>query len=246
MMNERRIKILENLSEKNSLSVAELSRMHNVSQVTIRSDLKYLEKKGLLKRFHGGASSENISHRLDENFELKYRIAQRAAQLVNPGETIIIESGSTNALLARSIGETKPVSIITNSFFIANFVKDLPNINITLLGGTYQADSEVCIGPLTKLALQSFFVDKVFIGTDGFIEEIGFTCIDLQRAEIACEMSKRANHTIIMTDSSKFGNRSVAKQFDVQDVSIVITDEGIDKNSEKYLSEHQVDVIKAK
>lgn len=244
-MNERRIKILEDLSSKNSLSVAELSRMHKVSQVTIRSDLKFLEKKGLLKRFHGGASSENISHRLDENFEMKFRIAKKAAQLVNPGETIIIESGSTNALLARSIGESKPVSIITNSFFIANFVKDIPKINITLLGGDYQADSEVCIGPLTKLALQSFYVDKVFIGTDGFLEDIGFTCIDLQRAEIACEMAKRANHTIILTDSSKFGSRSVAKQFDVRDVSTVITDDGIDRKYESFLLENGVNVIKA-
>lgn len=176
---------------------------------------------------------------------MKFRIAKKAAQLVNPGETIIIESGSTNALLARSIGESKPVSIITNSFFIANFVKDIPKINITLLGGDYQADSEVCIGPLTKLALQSFYVDKVFIGTDGFLEDIGFTCIDLQRAEIACEMAKRANHTIILTDSSKFGSRSVAKQFDVRDVSTVITDDGIDRKYESFLLENGVDVIKA-
>ncbi|MGB4610231.1 MAG: DeoR/GlpR family DNA-binding transcription regulator [Saccharofermentanales bacterium] len=242
-MNERRMKILEDLSEKNSLSVKELSKMHKVSQVTIRNDLKYLEERGLLRRHHGGASSEKIAHRLDENYEAKLRIAERAAKMVEPGETIMIESGSTNALLARTLGETKPVSVITNSFFIANFVKDLPNIRTTVLGGDYQPESEACIGPLTKQSLQSFFVDKLFIGTDGFTENIGFSCIDLQRAEIAVEMSKRANKAIILTDSSKFKLRSVAKQLDVSEVSTVITDNGIDHASSEFLQKSGIELI---
>lgn len=242
-MNERRMKILENLSEKDSLSVAELSEMHKVSQVTIRNDLKFLEERGLLTRHHGGASSEKIAHRMDENYEAKLKIAELAATMVEPGETIMIESGSTNALLARTLGETKPVSVITNSFFIANFVKDLPNIRITLLGGDYQPESEVCIGPLTKHSLQSFFVDKLFIGTDGFTKDIGFSCIDLQRAEIAVEMAKRANQAIVLTDSSKFKTRSVAKQLDVSEVSKVITDSGIDSATSEILRQAGIDLI---
>ncbi len=245
-MNERRMQILNDISENEKISVAELSDKYKVSQVTIRTDLKALESNGLIKRIHGGASSlsdERIDSRLNSNYEIKLLIAERAAEMVEPGETIIIESGSTNALLARKLAETRDVTIVTNSYFIANFVRDYPRVKIVLLGGDYQPDSEVTVGPLARQALQSFYVDKLFIGSDGFSEQEGFTCNNMQRAEVASAMAKRAAKTIILTDSSKFSVRGVARQLPLSDVSMVITDEGITDAARRLITGNNIELI---
>jgi DeoR/GlpR family transcriptional regulator of sugar metabolism len=179
---------------------------------------------------------------MHNHFEIKQRIAERAAQLVEPGETILIESGSTNALLARKLAETQDVTIITNSYFIASFVRDLPRAKIILLGGDYQPDAELCVGPLARQALESFYVDKLFIGSDGFSEE-GFTNMDLLRAEVASAMARRANRTIVLTDSSKFSTRGVSRQRAFSEVSLVITDDGIPDFARQLLKKSKVELI---
>jgi len=245
-MNERRMQILKDISMNEKISVSELAAKYQVSQVTIRSDLKALEKEGLARRVHGGAASwtdERMTNRIKCNYEVKLRIAERAAQMVESGETIIIESGSTNALLAKKLGETKDVTIVTNSYFIADFVRDMPRVKVVLLGGDYQTDSEVCVGPLTRQALQSFYVDKAFIGSDGYSEDDGFTCVNLQRAEIAAAMSQRANQSIILTDSSKFTTRGVAKQLALSEVSVVITDDDIPASARDCIIRHHIQLI---
>jgi DeoR/GlpR family transcriptional regulator of sugar metabolism len=242
-MRRRRMQILKDVTTKETLTVAELSAMHGVSQVTIRSDLRALEQQGLLKRHHGGASSEKIANRINENYEVKLRIARQAANIVEQGETIMIESGSTNALLAQTLAEKKDVTIITNSYFIANFVSGYPRARIILLGGDYLVHSEVCVGPLTIRSLRSFFVDKLFVSCNGFSEKIGFTSANLQRADVAVEMAKQANRSIILTDSGKFRRRGVAQQLDLTQVDTVITDEGIDDHTEAVLRRAGINVI---
>lgn len=236
------MQILKDLSENDKLTVSELALKYNVSQVTIRSDLKALQQHGLIRRVHGGASAERVANRLHSNFEIKQRIAERAAQMVESGETILIESGSTNALLAKALAESKDVTIVTNSCFIASFIREHPRAKVILLGGDFQPESEVCVGPLTRQSLQSFFVDKVFIGSDGFSED-GFTCINLQRAEVAYAMAQRANKAIILTDSGKFSMRGVAKQLSLSEVSVIITDECIPESARKVISGYGIELI---
>jgi DeoR/GlpR family transcriptional regulator of sugar metabolism len=242
-MNDRRMQIIKDLSENDKISVSELAVKYGVSQVTIRNDLKVLEQHGLIRRIHGGASSEKIANRFDSNYEVKLRIADKAAEMIESGETIMIESGSTNALLARKLGQTKDVTIVTNSYFIANFVKDSPRLKIVLLGGDFQPDSEVCVGPLTRQSMQAYFVDKLFIGSDGFSENEGFTCNNLQRAEVVTAMAKRAGKAIILTDSSKFSQRGVARQLSLPEISLVITDEGIPDEARAALQNNNVNLI---
>lgn len=245
-MIERRMQIINDFSSNDRISVADLAEKYHVSQVTIRNDLKALQNDNLIKRVHGGASStsnEFISARLNVNYEIKLRIAERAAQMVSSGETVFIESGSTNALLAKKLSETKDVTIITNSCFIANFIREIPRVNIVLLGGNYQPSSEVCVGPLTCQSMQSFFVDKLFIGSDGFSEKHGFTCINLLRAEVVAAMAKRAEHRIILTDSSKFSQRGVAQQLSLTEVTHVITDNGIPDSAREALIRNGVELI---
>src|SRR5512133_718760 len=122
MLNDRQVNILKLLEENNQTSVNELSSRLGVSSATIRQDLSFLESEGLIKRVHGGAvleDAEDLSNRLGVNYDRKLRIARKAAGLVNDGETILIESGSTNALLARELIKKKNITIITTNIYIA-------------------------------------------------------------------------------------------------------------------------------
>ena len=244
-MNNRRIEILENVSKNINISVKQLADEFGVSQVTIRNDLKYLQQYGVLERHHGGAntiSSDDIMKRMSNNYDIKSRIAKVAASLISDGETVMIESGSTNALFAKMLCEKKDISIITNSSFIARFVRECSSISVTLIGGDYQPESEVMVGPLARVCIRQFNVDKLFVGVDGFSEASGFTCLNLMRAEVARTMAERAQHIYILTDSSKFSSIGVATQFMSNEIDVVITDHDIPKESAALLKKNGVDI----
>lgn len=247
-MLDRHSKILKLLTENKKVEVTKLSELLDVSQVTIRKDLINLENKGLIIREHGFAtlnSSDDINNRLAYNYEIKRRIAQIASELVDDGETIMIESGSCCALLALEIAKTKKdITIITNSAFISEYIRKYPNIKIILLGGEYQKESQVMVGPITKSCVQNFFVDKLFIGTDGFSKNSGFTGKDYMRSETVRDMANQANNVIILTESTKFSQKGVVNLITIDLISSVITDENIPKEYEDYLSSKDVEVKK--
>ncbi|ENY99703.1 hypothetical protein HMPREF1092_02839 [Clostridium thermobutyricum] len=247
-MLDRHSKILKLLTENKKVEVTKLSELLDVSQVTIRKDLINLENKGLIIREHGFAtlnSSDDINNRLAYNYEIKGRIAQIASELVNDGETIMIESGSCCALLALEIAKTKKdITIITNSAFISEYIRKYPNIKIILLGGEYQKESQVMVGPITKSCVQNFFVDKLFIGTDGFSKNSGFTGKDYMRSETVRDMANQANNVIILTESTKFSQKGVVNLITIDLISSVITDENIPKEYEDYLSSKDIEVKK--
>lgn len=247
-MLDRHTKILELLTENKKIEVTKLSELLNVSQVTIRKDLIQLENKGLIIREHGFAtlnSSDDINNRLAYHYDIKRRIAKVATESVMDGETIMIESGSCCALLALEIARTKKdITIITNSAFIAEYIRKEPNTRIILLGGEYQNESQVMVGPITRKCVESFFVDKLFIGTDGFSEASGFTGKDYMRSETVRDMAKQANHVIIVTESTKFSQKGVVNLIATDEISSVVTDINIPKEYEEYLSSKNIEVKK--
>ncbi|MFQ6793551.1 MAG: DeoR/GlpR family DNA-binding transcription regulator [Thomasclavelia sp.] len=245
-MNERHAKILDLLTEYKKIEVTRLSKLLNVSQVTIRKDLDQLEATGILIREHGYAKlneSDDINNRLAYRYDIKQKIANKAADMVKNGETIMIESGSCCALLALEIAKNKhDVTIITNSAFIADYIRKMGQVKIILLGGEYQNESQVMVGPITKKCVETFFVDKLFIGTDGFSEKSGFTGNDFMRGETVKDMVKQANKVIVVTDSDKFERVGLVKLIETNEVSYVITDNKIPKASETYLIKQGVEV----
>lgn len=210
-MSKRDSTILELLTAQGKLEVAYLSDRLGVSEVTVRKDLDALQAKGLVLRQHGFvtlASPNDVSGRLAYHYEEKRRIARAAAELVPDGSTVMIESGSCCALLARELADTKQgVSIVTNSAFIASYVRDSTRVTCTLLGGTYQRDSQVMVGPLVRTCAAEFYVDRLFIGADGWIEGAGFTNADQMRADAVRSMADSANEVVVLTESEKFGQR---------------------------------------
>jgi DeoR/GlpR family transcriptional regulator of sugar metabolism len=237
MLNERQSKILNLLSGNDLTSVTELSSRLLVSSVTIRQDLNFLESEGLVKRVHGGAvleDAEDLSNRLGFNYDKKLRIARKAALLVNEGETILIESGSTNALLTRELIKRSNVTLITTNVFIARQFRKNRNASIILLGGIYQPGSESMVGKITKVCLDQINFDKAFIGIDGYTTETGFTLRDLFRAEISSYIIKKSRETIIVSDSSKFGKTELTNICYPADIKYIATDNEL---GQKYIDE---------
>ena len=148
-MNARQQSILQVVIDKGRMSVADLAKMTGVSEVTIRQDLNLLEKQSYLRRTHGYAvplDSEDVETRMMTHFAIKRELASRAAALVSAGETVFIENGSSNALLARTLAERGDITIITVSSYIAHLLKETPG-EVILLGGIYQKRSESMVGP---------------------------------------------------------------------------------------------------
>ncbi|HIZ70593.1 MAG TPA: DeoR/GlpR family DNA-binding transcription regulator [Candidatus Atopostipes pullistercoris] len=243
----RQEKIVKIVSEHKKIEVNELSKRLEVSKVTIRKDLDKLEARGIIHREHGYAvlnSEDDLNYRLAINYELKRKIAKEAAKEVEDNETVLIESGSTCALLAEELAfNRKNVTIITNSSFIAGYVRESESVNIILLGGEHQKKSQVNIGALTELAISQFFVDKLFIGIDGVDEKRGFTSVDLQRSQTARILAKQADNVIILTDSSKFDEKGTVTEFQFFEVTKVYTDSKIRMEDKNFLNQHHIQVI---
>jgi len=245
-MIKRRLAILETLNRDGTLDVNALARRLNVSTATARKDLAALEGQGLLRRQHGYAtrvSPNDIGYRMTFEYEAKKRIAARACEMVGNGEAVMIESGSTCAMLAAEIVKNKrDVTIVTNSAFIASFVRTIPGARVTLLGGAYDPDAQVMSGPLVRKCAEEFFVDKFFIGTDGYEPGQGFSNVDMLRAEAVRAMAERAKNRVILTTSEKFGRRSVVLLLPDKDVTAVVTD-AVPDNCRASLEENGVEVI---
>ncbi len=247
---KRKDQILELIVSEGKISVVDLANKMNVSQVTIRKDLDYLAAKGLITREYGYAltlSNDDISNRLIHNYSTKLKIAKLAAQAVSDGEIIMIESGSTCALLAEELCKTKKnIKIITNSIFIANFLREYKNVDITILGGEFQSVSQVNTGPITRLCAEQYMVDKLFVGVDGFDENYGFFGADILRTYAVKDMANCAKKVIILTISDKFKERGLVKLFKPEEVYAVYSDCLTCENIIEFLKDKNVKVNIAK
>lgn len=245
-MNIRENKILEMLVERERIEVAKLSEELKVSQVTVRKDLDSLERTGIIRREHGFAllsSKNDIIGRLAYHHDIKQGIAETAALLVRDGETVMIESGSCCAILAQTLSsKKKALTIITNSAFIADNIRKFPGHEIILLGGTYQHDSQATVGPMVRVCAANFYVDKLFIGVDGFSEEIGFTNCDRARAQAVRDMAGQARQVIVLTDSEKFNTVGSVPLNIESKISTVITDNKLSYSTLDCLGRKNINV----
>lgn len=248
-MKKRENAILELLSEHGRMEVAVLAEKLGISQVTARKDLDALEERGILRREHGYAvfgGSDDINNRLAFHYEEKRRIARQAAKLVAPGETVMIENGSCCALVAEELARTnQDGTIITNSAFIASYIRKIGRIRIVLLGGDFQNDSQVMVGPILKTCAEQFYVKKLFIGIDGYSERLGFTASDHLRVQAVRDMAEQAETVMVVTESAKFDRNGVVPLKLQHRPCQVVTDAAIPQDKEDTLTRNGVKVYKA-
>ena len=248
-MNKRENTILTLLSEHGKLEVSALAQRLGVSSVTVRKDLDELERRGILRREHGYAifgGSDDVNNRLAWNYEEKRRIAREAAKLVAPGETVMIESGSCCTLLAEEIARTKPgATIITNSAFIASYIRRVEGAWVVLLGGDFQNDAQVMVGPILRTCASQFYVNALFVGADGYSERLGFMANDHLRVQAVRDMAEQADRVVVVTESSKFSRSSTVPLALPRGVWGVITDSEIRPETEEMLARAGTRVFKA-
>lgn len=247
MKNERENKILDLLTKQKKLEVAELSKMLGVSQVTIRKDLDLLEQKHIIKRVHGFAelnSADDINGRLAYHYETKKMLAEKASELIHDGDTVMIESGSCCALLALQLAKKKKnITIVTNSAFIAEYIRNEAGAQVVLLGGFYQPDSQCLIGPMIKENASYYNVEYFFVGTDGWSERTGFTNKDQMRAQAVRDMASSASKIVYLTESEKFNAAGTVPINVKKQSAMVITDSHISKNTQEILSSQEITII---
>ncbi|MCL2043653.1 MAG: DeoR/GlpR family DNA-binding transcription regulator [Treponema sp.] len=243
-MAHRHTKILEVLSKHSRAEVNILAELMEVSQVTIRKDLDILEERGLVRREHGYASLniwDDVGKRMAFNYDIKRRIAKAAAAIVDEGETVMIESGSCCAFLAEELASAqKDVTIITNSVFIANYIRHASRTQIILLGGYFQGETQVVVGPMTRKCGEIFFSDKFFVGADGFIPGYGFTGKDHLRSQTIMDLAENAREIYVLTDSEKFQRHGVIGAVQLEKLAGVFTDERIPADIETQLLENKI------
>ncbi len=249
----RRKKILEHIKEKGEVLVSRLSKEFKVSEVTIRNDLEYLERKNLLLRARGGAiHTENhvgIDQRITEKNKLhaseKAAIGKKAASLINDGDTIIIDSGTTTAEIVKHISNIKQLNIITNALNITNLLIGYPNVNVIIPGGYLRQNAMSLVGPLAEKNLRNFFVDKVFLSTDGFDTKQGIFTPNIDEAHLNGIMIEISKEVILVTDSSKFKRKSLAFICGLEKIKKVVTDKNIPSDDKKRLEDAGVEVLVA-
>jgi DeoR family galactitol utilization operon repressor len=227
---ERESLILDQLAKDGSLSVSVLSQDLGVSEVTVRSHLRDLERRGLLTRTHGGAkpsSIQNVLARRAENAEAKERIAAAAAELVRDHDRIMIEAGTTTALIIQFLVGRVGVQVVTNSTLVFNQARLNPELTVILTGGTFHRQSESLVGPSALRTIRDYNVRLAFIGTDGFTVERGLTTQFAEGAEVIAAMHDRADETWLLADSSKYGRSGFVSVLPIDQITGIITDRGI-------------------
>ena len=237
---ERESYILELLAKDGSLSVSALSKDLGVSEVTIRANLKSLEERGLLARTWGGAKASslaNVVERLRVHEDEKERIAAAAAALVRDDDRIMIEAGTTTALIVRHLAGRSGVQIVTNSTLVFNYARTNPALGVILTGGHYHRESESLVGPVALRAIAGFNARIAFVGTDGFTSDRGLTTQFSEGADVITAMSRRAEETWLVADSSKYGRAGFVSVLGLEQLTGVITDSRLGAGSLEALQQ---------
>jgi len=241
--------ILEKLAKKKHLEVSELGELLNVSTVTIRKDLRLLEEKGLLFRTHGGASLDNpyineraIGEKEKISVEEKNGIAQRAAQMIDENDSIMIASGTTVQAFSKFIKPKNKLTVITSSLYVVLHLLQDKNIEILQLGGYIRHSSGSVIGSYAEHILGNISCSKLFLGVDGFDLEYGLSTTNLEEAQLNKKMLHSVQKIIVLADSSKFGKKSFAKICDLDQIHELITDKGISPEIKRKIEEKGVKV----
>lgn len=243
---DREAHILDVLTRDGALSVAQLARDLGVSEVTIRTQLRDLEAQGLLTRTHGGAQStsvHNVLERQREREDEKERIARAAAALVQDGDRLMIEAGTTTSRIIRHLGSVRGVQIVTNSTLVFAQARHNESLAVILTGGSFHRPSESLVGPVALRAIRDFHVRLAFVGTDGFTPRHGLTTQFAEGAEIIAAMHNQADETWLLADSTKFGRAGFVRVLDLVEVAGIVTDTDLPSAARTELTELGPDVV---
>jgi DeoR/GlpR family transcriptional regulator of sugar metabolism len=248
--NERRQKILELLQEDGSARVKELGILFKVSEPTIRQDLEKLEQEGYIVREHGGAFLRTVSKQVGtlslqhmENLDKKKIIAKKAASFIVPGNRIILDSGSTITELAKCIANIQNITVITNALNIALIMGTNPTCDLMVTGGEFKAPTLSLTGEKAAFFFRNIYVDKLFLATGGISPALDLTYPSISDIIVKSSMIEVSKEIYLLADSTKFGRASFASLGSIKRVQYLITDDNIDAEIARRISEMGVKII---
>lgn len=245
---ERHQRILSMLTANRQVSANDLAEMLNVSRETVRRDLLDLEEAGQINRVHGGAvlpearSEEPFQQRMKAQIRAKSEIARKAAGLIQPGQTILVDAGTTTAIFGRELAKLTGVSVITNSLDIATTLQGAGR-EVLLLGGRMAADVPATVGELTLSEIRRFRADICFSAPVAVHSAKGAYFYDLQEAEIAAAMSAQAARAVVLADHSKLGETSRVQSWATEDMGTLVTNRAAPADQVAAFKAKGVDVI---
>lgn len=253
---KRANQILHAVLHHGTTSVEELVNLTGASPASVRRDLTRLEERGLVRRTHGGAKlagqAQYQPFRFDSSFqeresrfsEEKRRIGMAAAELIAEHETVAFTPGTTTTQIARCIRHRTGIHVVTNAVNIGMELSNQPGLNVTVIGGVLRwAGAFSMTGPLTIEGIGQFFMDKAFIGACGIDPVQGATTIEAEEAAVFRAFVRHAKQVIMVADSSKIGMVSPSLVCPVHQISMVITDRGIDPETLQALRDAGVQVV---
>ena len=250
LIDERRQHILGLVQSNGRVLVHELSGTLGISQITIRKDLDHLQARGLIQRTHGGALpvsggalfDPSLKEKQKQHSQEKLRIAEAAAQLVQEGQCVMLDSGTTTTAVAHALRRFSHLTIITNA---VNIAADLAgsDFDVILTGGILRKSSFSLLGPLAEDVLNEMHADLLFLGVDGFDLEIGLSTPNVLEARVNRAMVRATKRVIVVCDSTKFHRRSLSRIISPSEVHCVITDRGLSEADAETLRGREIELI---
>lgn len=250
---DRRNVILDRIQQTSSVRVTELAQEFCVTEETIRRDLEKLEAEGYITRTYGGAvlvqnnSAElSIDVRETQNPEGKRRIALKVAEMIEDGETLMVDSSTTSMFVAKNLKDHKQVTLITNSARIPQELASYDNVKVIVTGGVLRPGIMSLVGPAAELILSRYYADKAIIGCKAMDAGEGVTYEPHERESVMKQcMRKNAKTLILVADYTKFGKKSFVRTLLAEDIDILVTDQPLELQNEQALKEKGVEVIYA-
>ncbi len=246
---ERHKKIINKINKDGQVKSQALCDELDVSSVTIRKDLKFLEEKGMLYRMHGGATlsdpyatDRHVNEKEKFNLSEKMEIGAAAAKMVTANDSILIASGTSVLALAKNIKPQEDLTVITSALNVALELNQHNQIEVIQLGGILRKRSSSVTGLFAENNLSDFSCSKLFMGADGIDLDFGLTTANVREARLNREMIKVSQKTIVLADSSKFGKRGFGRICGFDQIDEIITDNGISNFTKEGLEEFGIKV----
>lgn len=250
---QRRERIVAMVQSQGSVRVAELAARFAISEVTIRNDLVVLERDARLVRDRGGAIAKEARYfvsslpRMDEraqlHLEIKRKVAQAAAARVQPGDTILLDAGTTVVEMAPHLAARAPLTVVTNGINVMLELSRHKDLRLVCLGGSFHPESGSMIGPLAEEALARLTIQKLFLGTQALDLEHGLTDSTMEIAQVKWAMIRAARQVILVTDASKWGHAGFIKVAPLADIDTLIVDDALPADARAAIEQLGIELV---
>ncbi|MFN0051360.1 MAG: DeoR/GlpR family DNA-binding transcription regulator [Planctomycetales bacterium] len=239
LLDQRRQEIVNVLEKEGIIALQSLAERVSASESTVRRDLEYLERMGQIRRTRGGAayvgdSLTTLDERAVKALPEKQAVGRAAAGLVQPGETLLLDGGTTTLEVARNLGG-KPLQVVTNSLPVAQLLANQPDIELITIGGYVYPKTGVALGPMAIAALSQVHVRRLFMSVGGITEK-GLFNSNALLAETERSMLAAAEEVIVVTDSSKLGHAALAHLCPLDRVQRLVVDAGLSDEWKQILT----------